>query len=100
MLDDNYSGSFDFKFRAITTENDGNSLTGNWTTVPVQVTPSPEATINVTTTASEDTLTRVDFALQSQNGDSNETLSSVWIKAAELVGKPFTFTLILRVRPH
>ena len=93
VLDDNYSGSFDFKFRAITTENDGNSLTGNWTTVPVQVTPSPEATINVTTTASEDTLTRVDFALQSQNGDSNETLSSVWIKAAELVGKPFTLYL-------
>ena len=65
VQDDNYSGSFDFKFRAITTENDGNSLTGNWVTVPVQVTPSPEATINATTTASEDTLTRVDFALQS-----------------------------------
>ena len=93
VLDDNYSGSFDFKFRAITTENDGNSLTGNWVTVPVQVTPSPEATINATTTASEDTLTRVDFALQIQNGDSNETLSSVWIKAADLVGKPFTLYL-------
>ena len=93
MQDDNYSGSFDFKFRAITTENDGNSLTGNWTTVPVQVTPSPEATINTTTTANEDTLTRVDFALQIQNGDSNETLSSVWINAADLAGKPFTLYL-------
>ena len=93
VLADNYSGSFAFQFRAITTENDGNSLTGNWVTVPVQVTPSPEATINAMTTASEDTLTRVDFALQIQNGDSNETLSSVWINAADLAGKPFTLYL-------
>ncbi len=93
VVDDNYSGSFDFKFRAITTENDGNSLTGNWVAVPVQVTPSPEATINATTTASEDTLTRVNFALQIHNGDSNETLSSVWINAADLADKPFTLYL-------
>ena len=93
VLDDNYSGSFDFKFRAITTENDGNSLTGAWVTVPVQVTPSPEATINALTTASEDVLTRVDFALQIQNGDSNESLSSVWVNAADLAGKPFSLYL-------
>ena len=93
VLDDNYSGSFDFTFRAITTENDGNSLTGNWNSVSVQVTPSPEATINTTTVANEDALTRVDFSLQIQHGDSNESLSSVWINAADLAGKPFTLYL-------
>ncbi len=93
VLGDNYSGSFDFAFRAITTENDGNSMTGGWNTIPVQVTPSPEATINTSTTASEDTLTRVDFALQIQHGDTNETLTSVWINAADLAGKPFTLYL-------
>jgi VCBS repeat-containing protein len=89
----NYSGTFAFTVRAVSTENDGNSLSGTAQTVTVQVAPSPEATLATQTAALEDTRTHVDFGLAAQNGDANETLSALWIKADSLAGQPFTLYL-------
>lgn len=59
-------------------------------TVTIAVTPSPEAVLVAQTTAAEDTWTQVDFSIVAQNGDTDETLLSVWIDAADLASKPFT----------
>lgn len=93
VLNANYSGTISFNVRAVSTENDGNSLAGAATPVSVQISPSPEAALATQTAAPEDTLTQVNFALQLQNGDGNETLQSVWINAADLAGKPFALYL-------
>jgi hypothetical protein len=91
--DANFSGTINLNVRAVSTENDGNSLAGATIPLTIQVTPSPEATIAVQTDAAEDTLTQVNFAIQPQNGDGNETLHSVWIDANSLAGKPFALYL-------
>ncbi len=89
----NHSGTIDLSVRAVTTENDGNSLTGAWIPVSVTVSPSPEATMTTSTTIDEDTLSHLSFSIRHQNGDTDETLSSVWIKAADVDGKDFTLYL-------
>ncbi len=89
VLDANFSGKINFNVRAVSTENDGNSLSGAIVPVTIEVAPSPEATLPAQTTALEDALTQINFAIQHQNGDGNETLSSVWISVADLAGKPF-----------
>jgi hypothetical protein len=93
VFDANFSGTISFNVRAVSTENDGNSLSGAIVPVTIVVAPSPEATLPAQTTALEDTLTQVNFAIQTQNGDNNETLNSLWINAADLAGKPFTLFL-------
>ena len=93
VLDANYSGTIGFNIRAVSTENDGNSLSGADVPVTIQVAPSPEATVTASTNVLEDTLTKLDFAIQFQNGDTNETLNSLWINAADLSGKPFALFL-------
>ena len=86
----NFSGTINFQGVPVTTENDGNSLTGSTLPLSITVSPSPEATIVSSTTLSEDQLARVNFDLQQHNGDSNESLQSLWIKAADVDGKDFT----------
>ena len=93
VSDANFSGTINLTVRAVSTENDGNSLSGATIPLTIQVTPSTEATIAVQTDAAEDTLTQVNFAIQLQNGDGNETLHSVWIDASSLTGKPFAVYL-------
>ena len=87
---ENYSGTIKLDVKAITTENDGDSLTGASTPIEIKVTPSPEATIAGSTTASEDTLVQVNFSIVHQYGDTDEELSSVWIKVDDVEGKGFT----------
>ncbi len=90
----NYSGTLNLTLIPVTTENDGHSLSGTPISLSAQVTPSPEATLNHSLTLNEDTLTRLDFTLQTQNGDSDEFLNAVWIKAADVDANP-DFTLYL-----
>jgi VCBS repeat-containing protein len=89
LKDAHFSGTINFTVRAVSTENDGNSLSGASQTVSVQVTPSPEAALVTQTAVLEDVLSKVDFAIQAPNLDGNETLHSVWIKAADVDGQPF-----------
>ncbi len=88
----NFSGTVTLSLIPITTEDDGNSLSDAPIALSTTITPSPEATLNTSTTLNEDTLAQVSFALQAQNGDSNETLASVWITAADVDANP-NFTL-------
>src|SRR5690606_32572688 len=85
----NFSGTINLSVRAVTTENDGNSLTGSAIPIAITVAPSPEATIVSSTTTNEDTLVRLNFDIIHQNGDNDETLTSVWIKADDVEGKDF-----------
>nr|WP_245000303.1 Ig-like domain-containing protein [Marinobacter daepoensis] len=79
----NFSGSTDFTLYSVTTEDDGDSLTEEHA-VKVEIAPSPEAGMNLSTSAAEDTATLVDFGIQHQNGDTDEVLASVWISAADV----------------
>ncbi len=89
----NFSGTIGFSIRPITTEDDGDSLTGDATDVSVTVTPSPEALMVTSTTINEDTLGRVNFNIIHQNGDTDESISSVCLKAEDVEGKDFTLYL-------
>ena len=93
VRDAHFSGTINFSIRAVSTENDGNSLTGPTLPVRIEVAPSPEAVIAAQTTVLEDARTLVNFALQLPLSDGNETLHSVWISETALVGKPFSLFL-------
>ena len=104
-LPEHYSGTVTFDLYPVTTENDGDSLTGVQDPYPatpiynvplhlsVVVVPenpgSIDGTMQLSTTVPEDTLTKVDFTF-SKNGDTNETLDWVIIKSLSLAGQPFT----------
>ncbi|WP_372966246.1 hypothetical protein, partial [Marinobacter sp.] len=80
----NFSGtSAAFTLAAVTTENDGDSLTAEHS-VQIKITPSPEATMNLNTAAVEDTPAKLDFSAQQQNGETGETITAVWISKDDL----------------
>lgn len=87
---ENFSGEATFNLKYITTEDAGDSKTHYTDTVKIFVSPSAEATISTATTASEDVLTKVDFGIAHQNGDTNETLQEIRIKASDVDGQDFT----------
>ncbi|MCK9507104.1 MAG: VCBS domain-containing protein [Pigmentiphaga sp.] len=89
----NYSGTVTFQVAAVTTENDGSSLTGVWHGVGFTVTPSPEAETSTTVTVDEDVLTGLNLEIAHQNGDTDETLGNVRIKVADVTGADFTLYL-------
>lgn len=89
----NFSGTVSFDAKVVVTEDDGDSLKYDMGTLTAGVTASPEATMTTATTADEDVLTLLDFSLVPQNGDNDETLSSVWIKESDLTGADFTLYL-------
>jgi len=89
----NFSGTIGFSIRPITTEDDGDSRTGALIPVSVTVTPSPEALMVTSTTINEDTLGRVNFNIIHQNGDTDEFISSVWIKAEDVEEQDYTLYL-------
>ncbi|MGE4409963.1 MAG: beta strand repeat-containing protein [Sphingobium sp.] len=81
----NFSGTASFSVSAVSTENDGSSLTGAPVSVGFAVTPSPEATVTQSATLVEDQITSLGFSILHQNGDTDEVLSTVWIKVSDAV---------------
>ncbi|GAB1467097.1 hypothetical protein MASR2M54_25970 [Aliarcobacter cryaerophilus] len=89
----NFSGNTgDIKLKYITTEieKENSSKTHFEQTVKLFVTPVAEAEIYKSTTGNEDSIFKVDFDIVYRNGDNNETLESVWIKASDITSKDFT----------
>ncbi|MGI9377454.1 MAG: tandem-95 repeat protein, partial [Tsuneonella suprasediminis] len=89
----NYSGTVGFKVAAVTTENDGDSRTGDLVDVSFTVTPSPEAVITDSATLVEDQVTALNLAIVQQGGDGNETLGQVYIDQNYAVGADYTLYL-------
>src|SRR5690606_35417654 len=79
IVPENFSGTVSFKVAGVTTENDGDSLTGAPTDVSFTVTPSPEATITSAATLVEDEVTLLNLAIIQQNGETNETLGNIYV---------------------
>ncbi|WP_327785498.1 DUF5801 repeats-in-toxin domain-containing protein [Zhongshania aliphaticivorans] len=96
LLPLNYSGTVTASVVAITTENDGDAQSSAAVPLSFTVTPSPEATINNTTDdLDEDTLGKVNFSLIQQNNDTDEFVSSIWIKVDDLDADAGQYTLYL-----
>ena len=89
----NFSGTVNLTMVAITTEREGDSHTEDPIDLSVEITPSPEAEINSSATIPEDATVQVDFSIQHRNGDTDETLTSVWIKAADVDGADYMLYL-------
>ncbi|MXP41917.1 tandem-95 repeat protein [Altererythrobacter soli] len=89
----NYSGTQTFSVTPVTTENDGDSRTGAPQTVSIVVTPSTEAAVTTSATLDEDTLTPLGLAIVHQNGDTDETLTTVWIAESDAVSAGFSLYL-------
>ena len=104
LVPEEYRGTVTFKLYPVTTENDGDSITGvqkpypdgpqynvplelSFDVVPNSV-ENIEGALNLSLNVNEDTLTRVDFTYLSE--DTHETFDWVIIKSASLVKKPFT----------
>ncbi len=79
----NYSGTVNFTVAGVATENDGDSSTGTPKNVSFTVTPSAEATASTAGSITEDVIGSLNFGIVHQNGDTDETLKTVWIKVAD-----------------
>lgn len=88
----NFSGEIKFSAQATNTDtctngiSDSNSCTSEVTDVTITVTPTPEATVKMSAAAAEDELTQLSFAIKHKNGDNDETLSTIYIKASDANG--------------
>ena len=86
----NFSGKIEFSAQATNTDStqdgtpDSSTSVSQVTNVAITVTPTPEATVNLSGAADEDALQQLSFAIQYQNGDTDETLNAVYIKASEV----------------
>ena len=86
----NFSGKIEFSAQATNTDStqdgtpDSSTRTSAKTDVAITVTPTPEATVNLSGAANEDELQQLSFAIKHQNGDTDETLNAIYIKASEV----------------
>lgn len=90
---EHYSGKLPGTVAAITTEDDGDSRTGEPRHWDVTISPAPESLMQSRSTIAEDTPGRVDFSIAGNQGDTNEVLSAVWISVADTTGNGFTLYL-------
>lgn len=90
---EHYSGKLPGGLVAITTENDGHSLTGKPLEWDVNITPSPESDMTTGSTVVEDQRSKLDFSIGNNHGDTNEELTAVRVKVADVEGKDFTLFL-------
>ena len=81
---DNFSGEVTLFVEAVTTENDGSSLTGAPVPVMFTVTPSPEAITTNSAVLVEDQISPLNFAIVHQNGDTDETISGARVRVADI----------------
>ncbi|WP_418185695.1 Calx-beta domain-containing protein [Aliarcobacter vitoriensis] len=89
----NFSGTLgDIKLKYITTETEkeNSSKTHFEQNVKLFVNPVAEAEIYKSTTGDEDSIFKVDFSIAHKDGDTNETLESIMIKASDIENKDFT----------
>ncbi|WP_372373416.1 DUF5801 repeats-in-toxin domain-containing protein [Vreelandella venusta] len=86
---ENFSGQVDFSVTPIVTEDDGDTLESAEQQVSFQVTPSPEAGFSIQSSLAEDQLGQLNLSFEPQNGDTNESLNSVWIDVASVTGNRF-----------
>ncbi|NPT32847.1 hypothetical protein DDR56_20100, partial [Halomonas venusta] len=86
---ENFSGQVDFSVTPIVTEDDGDTLESDEQQVSFQVTPSPEAGFSIQSSLAEDQLGQLNLSFEPQNGDTNESLNSVWIEVASVTGNQF-----------
>ena len=97
---DNFSGEIKFSAQATNTDTctngipDSNSCTSEVTDVIITVTPTPEATVNMSAAAAEDELTKLSFAINHENGDNDEILSAIYIKASDVADDGKNFTIV------
>ncbi|RXZ65503.1 Ig-like domain-containing protein [Pelagerythrobacter rhizovicinus] len=89
----NYSGTQAFTVTPVTTENDGDSRTGSPQTVEITVTPSAEAGVTTSAVLTEDVVTPLGLGIVHQNGDADETLTTVWISVDDADSANFTLYL-------
>jgi VCBS repeat-containing protein len=89
----NFSGEIDLTVRYITTENDGDNATFPVENVKILVTPSAEANISSSTTIDEDELTLLDFSINHQNEDVDETIDTIYINKDDVDNGDFTLYL-------
>ena len=96
----NFSGEIKFSAQATNTDtctdgiSDSNSCTSEITDVTITVTPTPEATVNMSAAAAEDELTQLSFAIEHKNGDNDEVLDAVYIKASDAADAGKNFTIV------
>lgn len=83
----NFNGTASFKLYSVTTEDDGDSLTVAHD-VAIKVTPSPEATMNTSTSVNEDETAVLNFGIQHQNSDTDESITGVWVNALDVDDNP------------
>ena len=79
----NFSGDITLSAQAVTSENDGNSAYSAVTNVTLHVTPTPETTITLASTLTEDALSQVSFE-HITTADADEKLGAVYIKASDV----------------
>ncbi|MCD8162558.1 MAG: hypothetical protein LUE09_03735 [Synergistaceae bacterium] len=82
----NFSGKINFDVVPTTTEDDGLSKTWDPQQAEIQVTPSPESAIKDSAVINEDERTTLNFEIDYKGGDTDETLSAVYIKATDIDG--------------
>ncbi|MGP7735744.1 DUF5801 repeats-in-toxin domain-containing protein [Oceanimonas smirnovii] len=84
ILPPNYSGSVSFTAQPVVTENDNDSETFfEPENIGFIVTPSPEADLSVSSNLTEDTIGKLDLNAVYKNGDTDETITEVKIKAVD-----------------
>ncbi|MFN3907075.1 MAG: Ig-like domain-containing protein [Acinetobacter junii] len=88
----NYSGTVDFTVQPVVTENDGRATKFALQTVEFKITPSPEATLNLSSNVWEDeiggNIGRIDLSTVIQNGDNvNDEIYEVRILAADVTAR-------------
>lgn len=94
---ENFSGTQAFTVTPVTTENDGDSLTGAPQTVEITVTPSAEAGVTTSAVLVEDDLAPLGLDIVHQNGDTDESLTKVWVSVDD--AESANFTLYLHMMP-
>ncbi|NYT64346.1 type I secretion C-terminal target domain-containing protein [Alcaligenaceae bacterium] len=89
-----YSGKLPGQLSTVTTENDGDSKTTVQEKWDIDIVPSPEHGMVGSTPVLEDTLTKLNFSADiPEGGDTDETLTELWIKADSVGGEDFTLYL-------
>jgi len=90
---EHFSGTVKVTVTPVTTENDGDWKGSPSTDLIATVTPSPEAVGQKSGSLIEDTKQPIHFGLDTNNGDLDEKVTAVFIKAEEFAAKGFILYL-------